>query len=152
MTSDLEARYRSRSFWLDSLDEPLHPRPPLERDVDVDVAIVGAGYTGLWTAYELARRDPTLRIAVLEAEIAGFGASGRNGGWCSALFAGSRERNRARHTGGRRCVALQRADVRHGRRGRRGRRGREIDADFRKGGTLELATAAAQVPRLRGGG
>jgi hypothetical protein len=43
MTSDLEARYRSRSFWLDSLDEPLLPRPPLERDIDVDVAIIGAG-------------------------------------------------------------------------------------------------------------
>src|SRR6476660_2538135 len=108
MTSDLEARYRSRSFWLDSLDEPLHPRPALDRYIDVDVAIIGAGYTGLWTAYELARRDPTLRIAVLEAEIAGFGASGRNGGWCSALFAGSREVTAKRH-GREAVIALQRA-------------------------------------------
>ena len=47
------------------------------------------GYTGLWTAYYLARADPTLRIVVLEREVAGFGASGRNGGWCSALFPAS---------------------------------------------------------------
>jgi len=52
----------------------------------VDVAIVGGGYTGLWTAYYLARADPSLRIAVLEREVVGFGASGRNGGWCSAIF------------------------------------------------------------------
>ena len=50
------------------------------------MVIVGAGYTGLWTAYYLAKADPSLRIVVLEAQTAGFGASGRNGGWCSALF------------------------------------------------------------------
>lgn len=61
-------------------------RPPLDRDIEVDVAIVGAGYTGLWTAYYLRRSDPALRIAVIEREHAGFGASGRNGGWCSAIF------------------------------------------------------------------
>src|ERR1051325_2643312 len=55
--------------------------PPRAGDVDVDVAICGAGYTGLWTAYSLAAADPALRIAVIEAEIAGFGASGRHGGW-----------------------------------------------------------------------
>src|SRR6185369_10655996 len=58
-------------------------------DLDVDVAITGAGFTGLWTAYYLATASPGLRIAVLEREIAGFGASGRNGGWCSALFPAS---------------------------------------------------------------
>ncbi len=47
---------------------------------------MGAGYTGLWTAYYLAQADPSLRIAIVEAEVAGFGASGRNGGWCSALY------------------------------------------------------------------
>jgi glycine/D-amino acid oxidase-like deaminating enzyme len=72
------------SFWLSTLD--VSPRPALGGDLDVDVAIVGAGYTGLWTAYYLAAADPSLRIAVLEKEFAGYGASGRNGGWCSALF------------------------------------------------------------------
>ena len=53
------------------------------------MAVVGAGFTGLWTAYYLKRLDPSLRIAVLERDIAGFGASGRNGGWCSDLFPAS---------------------------------------------------------------
>ena len=51
-----------------------------------DVAIVGAGYTGLWTGIYLLRQKPELKVAIFEAEVAGFGASGRNGGWCSALF------------------------------------------------------------------
>ena len=78
--------YRQLSHWMSTVDDDLTPRPALAGDIDVDVAIVGAGFTGLWTAYYLATADPTLRIAVLEKEIAGFGASGRNGGWCSALF------------------------------------------------------------------
>jgi 2-polyprenyl-6-methoxyphenol hydroxylase-like FAD-dependent oxidoreductase len=64
------------------------------------VAIVGAGFTGLWTAYYLAEADPSLRIAVVDAEVAGFGASGRNGGWCSALFPASLDKLAALHTGG----------------------------------------------------
>src|SRR4051794_24281021 len=78
--------YRALSLCFDQLDEPLTPRAPLARDVDVDVAIVGAGFTGLWTAYYLQALAPSVSIALVEAEIAGFGASGRNGGWCSALF------------------------------------------------------------------
>ena len=78
--------YRSVSLWFDQLAEPLTPRAPLSGDLEVDVAIVGAGFTGLWTAYYLQAADPSLRIALLEKHIAGFGASGRNGGWCSALF------------------------------------------------------------------
>jgi glycine/D-amino acid oxidase-like deaminating enzyme len=66
---------------MDQLDEPLLARPALEHDLDVDVAIVGAGYTGLWTAYYLKRLAPSLEIAIVEAQTAGFGASGRNGGW-----------------------------------------------------------------------
>lgn len=73
--------WRTISLWMDQLDEPLDARPALEQDLDVDVCIIGAGYTGLWTAYYLKRQAPHLRIAILEAQIAGFGASGRNGGW-----------------------------------------------------------------------
>src|SRR5680860_239747 len=76
---------RSISMWMDTVDGDLSPRPPLGGDIDVDVAIVGAGYTGLWTAYYLKRADPSLRIAILEKEFAGFGASGRNGGWLSLI-------------------------------------------------------------------
>ena len=79
--------YRSLSLWFDQLPGPLTPRPALGAGPhEVDVAIVGAGFTGLWTAYYLLEADPSLRIAVIEAEIAGYGASGRNGGWCSALY------------------------------------------------------------------
>src|SRR5207248_6568060 len=81
--------YRSLSLWLDSVPGPLAPIDPLSGDVEVDVAIVGAGFTGLWTAYYLAGAQRGLRVAVCEANIAGFGASGRNGGWCSALFPAS---------------------------------------------------------------
>jgi glycine/D-amino acid oxidase-like deaminating enzyme len=66
---------------MDQLDEPLAARAALEHDLDVDVAIIGAGYTGLWTAYYLKRLAPGLNIAIVEAQTAGFGASGRNGGW-----------------------------------------------------------------------
>ncbi len=82
------AQYRSQSFWHENIPDPLVPRPPLGGDEHVDIAIVGAGYTGLWTAYYLKRHDPGLRVAIVEAEIAGFGASGRNGGWCTGTLAG----------------------------------------------------------------
>jgi glycine/D-amino acid oxidase-like deaminating enzyme len=80
--------YRSKSLWWSTLPEELatSTRYALHSDVDVDVAIIGAGYTGLWTAYYLLKQDPNLNIVILEAEVAGYGASGRNGGWCSAYF------------------------------------------------------------------
>ncbi len=79
---------RDLSYWHHSLpvEDTLTPRPPLPGDGDADVAIVGGGFTGLWTARYLRRLDPTLRITIIESEVAGFGASGRNGGWCSALL------------------------------------------------------------------
>src|SRR5437762_7648839 len=77
------------SMWLETCDDDLHPRQPLPGDTHADVAIVGAGFTGLWAANHLASLEPSLRIVVVEREIAGWGASGRNGGWCSALFASS---------------------------------------------------------------
>jgi glycine/D-amino acid oxidase-like deaminating enzyme len=87
MTDDL----RHLSLWWDELPDDL--RTPLgsrlASDATADVAIVGAGYTGLWTAYYLKLIDPALRVTVLDAEQAGFGASGRNGGWASALFPAS---------------------------------------------------------------
>jgi len=83
-----KSRYRVQSFWHDTAPDSLEPRPALTSDIDVDVAIVGAGFTGLWTAYYLKQLDPGLRVAIVEAEIAGFGASGRNGGWCLGTMAG----------------------------------------------------------------
>jgi glycine/D-amino acid oxidase-like deaminating enzyme len=113
------------------------------------VAIVGAGYTGLWTAYYLAREDPKLRIAVLEKEIAGFGASGRNGGWCSALFAASRDKVAARH-GREAAVALQREMFNTVDEVGKVAAEEGMDVHYDKGGTLTLATAPAHVERIRG--
>src|SRR5207248_11442856 len=93
----LDARYRARSLWLDGLPQPLTPRPALETSAECDVAIVGAGFTGLWTAYYLARRRPELRVTVVEREIAGYGPSGRNGGWVSSGISGSASVYRRRH-------------------------------------------------------
>ena len=80
--------YRSISYWFDSLGAEPELRSPLPGDCEVDVAIVGGGFTGLWTAYYLMRADPSCRVAVIERETAGFGASGRNGGWCVAMLHG----------------------------------------------------------------
>ena len=78
---------RAREPWLDGLPESLAPRPSFAGDADVDVAIVGAGFIGLWIAYDLAAHAPELRVAVVEREIARLRASGRNGGWLSAGIA-----------------------------------------------------------------
>ena len=136
------------SFWLETCGESLAPRPRLSGDTDADVAIVGAGYTGLWTAFHLLRGDPTLRVVLLEAEIAGWGASGRNGGWCSALFAtswGRLAREHGEDAARRMRVALEETVVDVGRYcGEVG-----IDANYRRGGTLTLARNAAQLQRLK---
>ena len=85
----LEARYRERSLWLSGIERPLTPRASLQGDVGCDVAIVGAGFTGLWTAYYLKRHAPTLSVVVVEREIRASGPSGRNGGWVMSGIAGT---------------------------------------------------------------
>ncbi len=144
------AAYAGLSLWHATADEDWAPRPALPGHASADVAIVGAGFTGLWTAYYLLREDPSLRVVVLEAETAGFGASGRNGGWCSALFpsslatlaalpGSSRERALAQHQAMRATVdeVLEVADA------------EDIDAGASKGGTLALARNPSQLRRAR---
>lgn len=140
---------RSISYWHDSLPagdlESL--RPPPDGDVDADVAIAGGGFTGLWTAYYLAKRDPSLRIVVLEKEFAGFGASGRNGGWASAFLPTSWEQI-ARESSREQALRLQRAandsiDVVGKVAADEG-----IDGHFAKGGYLRVATSPVQWQRL----
>ena len=140
--------YRGISLWFDTLPEAIEPRAPLAGDADFDVAIVGAGYSGLWTAYYLARLRPELRIGILEAEVAGFGASGRNGGWCLGLLAGVEAllgRSERRAEG----IALQRElfaavdEVGHV------AASEGIDCHYRKGGSLRVAVTPAQERELR---
>jgi glycine/D-amino acid oxidase-like deaminating enzyme len=140
--------YRARSMWLDGFPGELTPRPTLSGPTDVDVAIVGAGFTGLWTAYYLKKADPHLRVAVLEREIAGFGASGRNGGWCHTTFPGSREM--AARWSGRQAVAdQQRALHQTVYEIQRVVQEEGIDARFHLGGQLDLALTPVQLLRAR---
>ncbi|WP_299441796.1 FAD-binding oxidoreductase [uncultured Phycicoccus sp.] len=122
--------------------------PSAELPAAADVAVVGAGFTGLWTAYYLLRERPDLEVLVLEAEHVGFGASGRNGGWVSALWPVSPDALAARH--GRDAALAHLAALRDtvdevGR----------VDADeslgsgFVKGGTIALARTEAQERRGR---
>jgi glycine/D-amino acid oxidase-like deaminating enzyme len=140
--------YAGGSLWFESLTEPVVPRPSLPGDAQADVVIVGAGYSGLWTAYHLARLDPALRIVVLEKEVAGHGASGRNGGWCSALFAASWSRV-ARAHGAAAARALQQALVETIDSIGRFCADEEVAADYHRGGTLRLARSPAQAVRLQ---
>jgi glycine/D-amino acid oxidase-like deaminating enzyme len=133
------SRGAAPSFWLASLG-PITARAPLAGNRTADVAIVGGGYTGLWTAYYLARAAPELRIVVLEAAYCGFGASGRNGGWCSALFPAA--------------VTPAMQDALDDTVDEVGRvaAAEGIDCHFAKGGTVSLARTPAQLRRLRAGG
>ncbi len=139
--------YGSYSFWLENAGD-LTPRPALQESINVDVAILGAGFTGLWTAYHLLQRDPSLKVVVLEAEIAGFGASGRNGGWCFAGFPYPTHKM-VEHYGldAARAVQLAMYDTVDNVGEVCEREG--IDAHFAKGGELEIARAEYDLPTLQ---
>ncbi len=140
----------SLSYWHDSLapGDDLVPRPALPGDLDVDVAIVGAGFTGLWTAHSLLRADPTVRVVVLEREVAGFGASGRNGGWCAGDYSGPPAA--AERAGGPGSVEAMAREM-HRSVDEVGAvvAGAGIDCGFHKGGAILFATDGGQLRRLR---
>ena len=136
------------SLWHATAADDFAPRPSLPGPASYDVAIVGAGLTGLWTAYYLRRADPGLRVVVLEAEVAGFGASGRNGGWCSALFPASWARAGRRDSSEGDALRLHRGDA--------GPPVHEvgrvvemegIEAHYHRGGTVTLARRPCPAPR-----
>ncbi len=141
-----EETLRSRSLWLDQLDGPIAGREGLAGDVDVDVAIVGGGYSGLWAAHSLLRADPSLRVLVIEREMVGFGASGRNGGWCVGELAGGL--GGAVTTWGRPAgVAMTRAIVDTVAEIGRAISADRIDCGFEAGGVIRLARTAPQLAR-----
>ncbi|HEY7626130.1 MAG TPA: FAD-dependent oxidoreductase [Ilumatobacteraceae bacterium] len=139
---------RTVSFWMDSLPaEQLATRQRLSGNVDADVVIIGAGYTGLWTAYYLRKLDPSLRIAIVEAEFAGFGASGRNGGWLSALLPMTFEKMAAHH-GRSQAIAMQNTMHDAVDEVARVTTAEGIDCHLAKGGYLNLARNEPQVQRV----
>ena len=80
------------SHWYEAMGGPPLPRNPLPGDISADICIVGAGFTGLWTAYYLRKIAPDADIVVIEKNFAGYGASGRNGGWIVGRFGWNREK------------------------------------------------------------
>jgi len=142
--------HRDLSLWWSTLPEDLvgEQRPALAGGTEADVAIVGGGYTGLWTAYYLAKADPSLRIVVLESRTAGFGASGRNGGWASALFPTSWA-TVAQESSREAAVALQRAMFETVDEIGQVAAAEGIDCHYRKGGTISLARTPLQLERAR---
>ncbi|MEO8105990.1 MAG: FAD-binding oxidoreductase [Actinomycetes bacterium] len=145
----MEAARRSISYWHDSLPagDLSALRSQLPGNVDADVAIVGGGFTGLWTAYYLAKRDPSLRIVVLEKEFAGFGASGRNGGWASGFLPTSWEQI-AKESSREATLRLQLAADESIDEVGKVAADEGIDGHFAKGGYLRVATSPLQWNRL----
>lgn len=140
--------YSKYSFWLETSGEALTPRPSLSHSADFDVVILGAGYTGLWTAYYLLKASPGLKVAVLEKEIVGFGASGRNGGWCSSKFPvtpAMLERRYGRDAARALMLAMNDAVDEVARVCQE----ESIAAQFHKGGILTLARGEHHLPLLR---
>lgn len=136
------------SLWHDQLpDRP--PRSSLDgQSIETDVVIVGAGFTGLWTAYHLSLLAPDLQVTLIEAERVGFGASGRNGGWCIAELAADRARwTKLSSEAGAAALDLamhETVDTIEGVVADHG-----IDCDFARGGELHLARNGGQVARLK---
>lgn len=147
MTDPLLAHAKQTPLWWDELP-PRPERQSLEGDRDADVVIVGAGFTGLWTAYYLKRLAPDLVVVVLEREHVGFGASGRNGGWCHpelplglATLAHRYGRDaglRFQHAAVDAVAEVGRVTTAEG-----------IDCHFELGGRLLLARSALQARRAR---
>ncbi len=138
-------RYGSAIYWLETSTR--EAAPPVAGDHDVEVVIIGAGFTGLWTAYHLLEADPSLRVALVEREVVGFGASGRNGGFAMTLLDMSLahlRRNhgddaaRAAHEAVATSVAEIGATVAE----------RGIDCEWRHGGLMVVATNPGQLRRV----
>ncbi|MBV9383051.1 MAG: FAD-dependent oxidoreductase [Streptosporangiaceae bacterium] len=137
------------SYWWQARGGFPPRRPSLPGPGEADVCVVGAGFTGLWTAYYLKQASPALRVVVLEAAFAGFGASGRNGGWLTAALPGSRTRY-ARGPRGRDGVRALESELRSTLdEVARVCAAESIDAGLVKGGCLTVATSPAQLERLR---
>lgn len=136
------------SFWYADLGGLPARRPSLAADISADVCIIGAGYTGLWTAYYLKQAAPDLRVVLVEKEFAGFGASGRNGGWLTGGFAWNHARYLAQSSEAevRAIVQAMNGTVEEV---IRVANAEGINADILPTDELMVATTPAQLQRLR---
>lgn len=137
----------NNSYWWESLPS-WTPLPRVSESAEIDVAIIGAGYTGLWSAYFLKKQNPSLKIQIFEKEHVGFGASGRNGGWVSSLWPVSLRKISATtdHETARNFQSILNAVVQQF---GQTLHTENIDADFNQAGTVNLARSASQLQRLR---
>jgi glycine/D-amino acid oxidase-like deaminating enzyme len=136
------------AWWLEqalAAEEP-RPAPPLAGDLDVGVAIVGGGYTGLWTALALRERAPELRVALLEAEICGAGPSGRNGGFIHGYWASLASLRGLLGDAGALQLAEAAEQIVPGVRAFAESRGEDVW--LREGGMLMVSAAPAQDARI----
>ncbi len=131
----------AHGHWIAAAPE-VDPAPPLDRDQRVDVAIVGGGYTGLWTAWWLKQHDPDLDVAVVESSVCGHGPSGRNGGFCNSMWF-SLPTLIDRFGDQRALEICRQADASVGFIGEWCEQ-QGVDAHYRRGGYLEVSTCEAQ--------
>src|SRR5206468_8798284 len=134
-----------RPWWLDEAP-PVEPQPPLEGDAAADVAIIGGGYTGLWTAVTIAERDPSARVVLLEADLCGEGPSGRNGGFLHGYWSPLARLRRVFGDGGALAIAQAGSAIIPGVRDFAERRG--ADVWLREAPMLEVSAAPAQDASL----
>jgi glycine/D-amino acid oxidase-like deaminating enzyme len=144
--TDKSGSFREKSFWL---DEEYIPNAQVASDMEVDVAIVGGGFTGLSSAYFLKQADPDLKIALIEGDVIGYGASGRNGGFSMTLlaenamelvrYAGSLEAARAAHGFMREAVEHVDTMVKK----------YDLKCDYEKNGLITVALNPAHIKKMR---
>lgn len=136
-----------KSLWRDTAGSAVEfERRTLPKNADA--VIIGAGYTGLWTALHLLRQSPDTNVVVLERTRVGFGASGRNGGWASALFPTALSKI-AREAGRERAIAMQQAMYRAVDDLGSWAAEEHIDCDYSEGGIIMFSRNAGQVANLR---
>ncbi len=142
-----EAVELGRVWWLDEAGlGSVEPAPPLDGDTDADVAIVGGGFTGLWTALALAEQDPSLDVVVLEEGVCGHGPSGRNGGFVHGYWSHLPRLRERFGDDGARAVARAGEGIVPGVRAFCEREG--VDAWLREGGMVRVSAAPAQDPAV----
>ncbi|WP_431247772.1 NAD(P)/FAD-dependent oxidoreductase [Leifsonia xyli] len=139
------AHTRQAVFWTEDAPGDFHPR--LRGDLSCDLAVVGGGYTGLWTALLAKRENPDARVVVLEARRVGWAASGRNGGFCEASLTHGEENGRTRWPG--EFDELQRLGMRNLDEIEAIVAELALDAEFERNGALDVATEPHQVEWLR---